>query len=81
MHYPAGSYPGQDKALADNTHFNTYGAYQIAKCVVEGLKKAAPELTEHIVNFQGYNPAQPDDPETFVWYDSPFTDSTKPYGN
>lgn len=81
VHYPAGSYPGQNKALADNTHFNTYGAYQIAKCVVEGLKKAAPELTKHIVNFQGYNPAQPDDPETFVWYDSPFTDSTKPYGN
>lgn len=37
VHYPAGSYPGQNKPFADNTHFNPYGAYQIAKCVIEGL--------------------------------------------
>jgi lysophospholipase L1-like esterase len=81
VHYPAGSFPGQDKALADNTHFNTYGAYQIAKCVAEGLKKAAPELAVHLVNFSGYNPAQPDDFETFYWPNSPFSETTKPYGN
>ena len=36
VHYPAGTYPNQTKALADNTHFNPYGAYEIAKCVIEG---------------------------------------------
>ncbi len=40
VHYPANTYPGQNKPLADNTHFNPYGAYQIAKCVIEGMKKA-----------------------------------------
>ena len=26
VHYPANTFPGQDKPLADNTHFNPYGA-------------------------------------------------------
>jgi lysophospholipase L1-like esterase len=38
VHYPANSYPGQDKALADNTHFNPYGAYEIAQCIILGIK-------------------------------------------
>lgn len=81
VHYPAGSFPGQDKELADNTHFSTYGAYQIAKCVAEGLKTAAPELAKHLINFESYNPAQPDDYEIFYWPLSIFTESLKPYGN
>ncbi|MCM1140653.1 MAG: rhamnogalacturonan acetylesterase [Duncaniella sp.] len=81
VHYPAGTFPGQEKALADNTHFNTYGAYEIAKCVAEGLKTAAPELAKHLVNFEDFDPATPDDPETFYWPLSIFTESTKPYGN
>ena len=40
VHYPAGTYPGQNRVLADNTHFNPYGAYQISKCIIEGIKKA-----------------------------------------
>ena len=27
VHYPAGTFPGQDKELADNTHFNTWMWY------------------------------------------------------
>ena len=30
--FPAGSFPGQDKPLADDTHFSAYGAYELAKC-------------------------------------------------
>ena len=37
VHYPANTYPGQDKPLADNTHFNPYGAYQIAKYSTSGI--------------------------------------------
>ncbi|MGL5273535.1 MAG: rhamnogalacturonan acetylesterase, partial [Phocaeicola sp.] len=48
VHYPAGTYPNQDKDLADNTHFNTYGAYQIAKCILEGLKQINNPLVEYI---------------------------------
>lgn len=81
VHYPAGSFPGQEKELADNTHFNPYGAYEVAKCVAEGLKTAAPELAKHLIDFEGFNPAQPDDFESFYWPNSPFTETLKPYGN
>jgi lysophospholipase L1-like esterase len=29
----------------DKTHFNEYGAYQLARCIVEGLRTADPALT------------------------------------
>lgn len=81
VHYPAGSYPGQTAPLADNTHFNTYGAYQIAQCVIEGMKKAIPELTKHLKTGSAYDPAHPDDVNAFRWNDSPFTELDKPDGN
>ena len=81
VHYPAGTYPGQTRNFADNTHFNPYGAYQIAQCVIEGMKKAVPELAKHLKIDPAYNPAHPDDVNTFHWNDSPFTEIEKPDGN
>lgn len=81
VHYPAGTYPGQTKAFEDNTHFNPYGAYQIAQCVIEGMKKAVPELAKHLKIDPSYNPAQPDDVNGFHWNESPFTEIEKPDGN
>ena len=83
VHYPAGSYPGQTQAFADNTHFNPYGAYQIAKCVVEGLIDAQIPFTRYLrpeypIN---YDPACPDEPSTFHWVDSKRIDLVKPDGN
>ena len=82
VHYPAGSYPGQKTAFADNTHFNPYSAYEISKCIVEGLK----QLNSPIVNclrsdYKAFNPAAPDDRDSFKWDDSPFTEIEKPDGN
>ncbi len=82
VHYPAGSFPNQTSDLADNTHFNPYGAYQIAKCVIEGIKEADLPITAHLRKYiQHYSPAQPDDFNTFIWHDSPFIDMIKPDGN
>lgn len=81
VHYPAGTYPGQVKAFADNTHFNPYGAYQIAQCVLEGIKKAVPELASYLKTIVTYDPAHPDDVNTFRWDESPFTEIEKPDGN
>lgn len=82
VHYPAGTYPGQDKALADNTHFNPYGAYEIAKMVVEGMRKANLPLAEHIVaEYESYDPANPDSADGFFWAESPSSDVLKPDGN
>ena len=81
VHYPAGTYTGQTKAFEDTTHFNPYGAYQIAQCVIEGMKKAVPNLAKHLKIDPAYNPAYPDNPDTFHWNNSPFTEIEKPDGN
>ncbi|MCM1503722.1 MAG: rhamnogalacturonan acetylesterase [Muribaculum sp.] len=81
VHYPAGAFPGQNDALADNTHFNPFGATQIAKCVVESLREKVPDLTKHIVVQEKYDPSTPDNPENFNWTPAPFVDIQKPYGN
>ena len=82
VHYPANTYPGQTQALADNTHFNPYGAYQIAKCIIEGLRTAAPELYRHVrPEYKGFDPAQPDRVEDFHWVESEKVDMVKPDGN
>jgi len=38
MHFPANAYPNQTAAIDDDTHFNTYGAYELARCVVHGIR-------------------------------------------
>ena len=82
VHYPANTYPGQDRPLADNTHFNPYGAYQIAKCVIEGMKKAGLPIVKFLrADYQGYTPSQPDNRDSFKWNDIPFTEVEKPDGN
>jgi lysophospholipase L1-like esterase len=82
VHYPANSYPGQDKALADNTHFNTYGAYEIAKCVVEGIKTAKLDIVKFLADPKAkFDPAKPDAPENWHWPESPRNSIVKPDGN
>lgn len=83
VHYPAGSYPGQTTAFADNTHFNPYGAYQIAKCVIEGLLEKQVPFVQHLRPEypRGYHPAHPDDVDKFHWVDSKHVDLIKPDGN
>ena len=82
VHYPANTFPGQDKPLADNTHFNPYGACEIAKMVVMGLKQIGCPLTKHLrSDWQDFDPSQPDDPDKFIWYMSTGSNLTKPDGN
>lgn len=82
VHYPANTYPGQDKPLADNTHFNSYGAYELSKMVVEGMKCAGLPIAEHLRDlYKPYNESSPDDFNSFHWVNSPFTESLKPDGN
>lgn len=81
VHYPANTFPNQDKALEDNTHFNPYGAYELAKCVVQGIWEQNLDLKKYIVDdFKGFNPSMPDSYENFLWPASPFIDVLKPDG-
>ena len=82
VHYPAGTYPGQAAALADNTHFNPYGAYEISKMIVEGMKSLNLPIVSHLrSDYKPFNPSEPDKVEDFKWNDSPFTEIEKPDGN
>ena len=82
VHYPANTWPNQTKALADNTHFNPYGAYQIAKMVAHGLLHSDLPLARCVLpEVSDYDPAHPDDREAFKWNPCPFIDLVKPDGN
>ena len=81
VHYPANTFPGQDKALEDNTHFNPYGAYEVAKMVVMGMKKEGlPIVNDLRPEWQDFDPKHPDDPDAFIWYPANKQDVTKPDG-
>ena len=49
LHYPAGTYPNRPEELKDNTHFNSYGGYELAKLVAQGIKEAKLPLAEQLV--------------------------------
>ncbi len=82
VHFPAGTFKGQDEDFADNTHFSTYGAYQLARCVVEGLKQTDLELAKWLKkDIPTYNPANPPAFEDFYWPLSTRVSIIKPDGN
>lgn len=82
VHYPANTFPGQQKSLADNTHFNGYGAYEVAKMVVMGIKALGLPMAEALRgDWKDYDPARPDDPDGFVWHRAPMRDTQKPDGD
>lgn len=79
VHYPKELY---GRELADNTHFNPYGAYEVAKCVVMGMKQLQLPVVKYLrPEWQDFDPAQPDDWRTFKWVESPLKDIVKPDGN
>ena len=82
VHYPAQTWPGQDKPLADDTHFNPYGAYELARCVVKSIAGQKLPLAKYLLpDIPAFDPAKPDPVESFKWYDSPGPDMVKPDGN
>ena len=79
VHYPAGSYPGQVAELKDDTHFNNYGAYELARMVVEGLRKTAlPLAAELLPDLPAFDPSHPDAPEQFALPPSPVVAAPEP---
>lgn len=65
VHYPANTFPGQISALADNTHFNSFGANEVARCIVQNIKNAGLDLAKHIKTTVPHyifkNPSKPSD--------------------
>ena len=79
VHYPEEAY---GKKLEDNTHFNPYGAYEVAKCVVMGMKQLNLPIVQYLrPEWHDFDPARPDDWHTFLWAPSRMTENNKPDGN
>ena len=82
VHYPANTFPGQEKALEDNTHFNSFGANEIALCVIKGIRELEIPLKKHITKGTPiYNPKKPNYISTWTLPMSPRFEIAKPDGN
>ncbi len=82
VQYPAHTFPGQDKELKDNTHFNEFGANEVAQCVIQGIIDLNLPLKKYIINPDfSYDPTHPN---LFTDWNVPMSPrfvSTKPAGN
>jgi lysophospholipase L1-like esterase len=82
VHFPANTFPGQSEPLADNTHFTSYGAYELARCVVEGIRSSDLPLKQHLAGDIGpFDPAHPDPVGEWKLPASPLSPAETPEGN
>jgi len=81
LHFPAKTFPGQTDPLRDDTHFSAYGAYEMARCVTEGIRQGVPELAAFLApSVQPFDPSHPDDPAQIAILASPFSKGDQPEG-
>lgn len=70
------------KAFQDTTHHNNYGSYELAKCVVEGIKADNLGIAKFLADdAPAFDPGCPDPVETFEVPASPENTTLKPEGN
>jgi lysophospholipase L1-like esterase len=82
VQYPENTFPGQVKALEDNTHFNSFGANEIALCVLKGIRELDIPLKKQIKkDIPDYNPKKPNYISNWTVPMSDRFEVTKPDGN
>lgn len=82
VHYPANTFPGQKQELKDDTHFSTYGAYELARCMVLGISTQVPDLAAMLkTDIPPFDPANPDPYAHWKLPASAFVQTVKPDGN
>ena len=79
LHIPASA---KKSAIADDTHFSSFGAYAVARCVSAELAERLPDLAKHLrPDVARFDPAHPDTPAGVRIPASPSQTSVKPDGN
>jgi lysophospholipase L1-like esterase len=79
MYFPANTFPGQNTAYADNTHFNNYGAYELARCIVKGIEENKLYFAVHLdPAVADFDPAKPDAFDTFSLPQTPMQTQEDP---
>jgi lysophospholipase L1-like esterase len=70
------------KAFQDGTHHNNYGSYELARCVVEGIRSNNLPLVKFLATDRShFDPAHPDPVDKFKIPASPQYAAEKPEGN
>jgi lysophospholipase L1-like esterase len=71
MKFKAGSYPGVARDISDSTHFNNFGAYELARCVVHGIREDKLAIEKFLdPSVPDFSPAKPD---LFADFHLPYT--------
>jgi lysophospholipase L1-like esterase len=66
----------------DATHHDNYGSYELAKCIVQGIRDNKLDIAKFIIDeFNGFDPARPDDVDTFALAPSPRFTNQRPLGD
>jgi lysophospholipase L1-like esterase len=74
--------PATNTMQTDGTHHGNYGSYELAKCVIEGIRNSKLDLAKFIVDDEPvFDPSKPDPVATFVMPASVAVGTTKPEGN
>ncbi|HEX3357810.1 MAG TPA: rhamnogalacturonan acetylesterase [Tepidisphaeraceae bacterium] len=69
------------KIFVDGTHQNDYGAYELAKCVVDGIVANQLPFAEYVVSdWTAFDPAHPDSIDAFDLPPDPQIDPARPGG-
>jgi hypothetical protein len=65
------------KAFVDNTHHNNYGSYELARCIVEGIKANELGVAKFLVDdVPPFDPRHPDPIERWSLPPSPSSPGT-----
>ena len=71
-----------DLSQFDGTHHSSYGAYELAKCVVEGIRQGKLALAEHLADdVRPFDPSKPDAETDVQIAPSPGVVGVKPLGD
>ena len=69
------AFAGKDTTLHDD-----YGSYELAKCVVQGIRQAKVPIAKYLFEMPSFDPAHPDPVRKFNVPAEPAADAQRPYG-
>jgi lysophospholipase L1-like esterase len=80
VHFPANTFPNQPEELKDDTHFTSYGAYELARAVVQSIRDQKLPLVKYLrPGIPQFDPAKPLPFAEWSMPASPFVSTATPY--
>ena len=64
----------------DHTHHDNYGSYELAQCIVEGIRQSKLPMAKYLFDMPPFDPAHPDPVARFDIPAEPAAQIQRPYG-